>query len=145
VPTILGVAASPLSAHPGPGLAIPVLAGENMARGDIVYMRQAGGTDFEFWLAPTSQFNPTGTVFDASVSAGSYFLMTISGIGWIRPESGITAVRGYVAFVSASEIGRADQDAAAPASAVEHFREVGHFVEDGSGAGVAARGIIHFN
>lgn len=145
MPTITVSAASGLVVTPEGGLAVRVLAGENMARGDIVYMRQAGGADNEYWRTPTSQFNPTGTVWDTSVTAGNYFTMVVAGLGYIRPESGITATRGYVAFTSASEVGRADQDAAAPASSVEHFREVGHFVATGSGNGVATLAVIHFN
>lgn len=145
MPTISVFAASGVVVTPEGGIGIRVLAGEDMARGDIVYVRTAGGADGQYWRTPTSQFNPTGTVWDVSVTAGSYFTMIISGVGYVRPESGITATRGYVAFISSSEVGRVEQSAAAPASTTDHFREVGHFTEDGSGAGVATKAVIHFN
>jgi len=46
-------------------------------------------------------------------------------------------------FVSATQAGRVNQSSSTPTT--EHWRECGHFINTGSGAGVLAKAIIHFN
>jgi hypothetical protein len=125
------------------GFAVRLIAGENLNRGEIVYIPQAGtGNDGEVRKAPTSNEMPFGVVF-ANASAAAEVVVVVSGIAYLLPESGKTAARGGVAFVSSSEAGRADFSTSTPTT--EHWREVGHFLDTGSGNGVITRAILHFN
>lgn len=114
---------------------------ENVTRGDVV---EVGATDMQMKKIAVDSDKPVGTVFDVSVSAGEKAWITTDGVGYIKPESGVTATRGDVCFSSDAEAGTCDMQAAVPA-ATRHFREIGHALEDGSGAGAVVRGIIHQN
>ena len=75
---------------------------------------------------------------------GARLYVVIGGIAYVLPNAADTATRGYVIYSSSTTAGRVDQASAVPAITV-HVREVGHWLETGSGAGVKARAIIHFN
>jgi hypothetical protein len=85
---------------------------------------------------------PIGVVF-ADATANAEVVVVTSGIAYVLPESDQTGARGNVIFVSASEAGRVDQSASTPTT--EHWREVGHFIDTGSGNGALTRAILHFN
>lgn len=124
------------------GYAVKVVAGEQLYRGEVVYIKQTGGADGKVWKAPAGNEMPVGVVF-ADAAADAEVWIVKSGLAYVLPESGKTAARGYVIFVSASEAGRVDLSATAPG--VEHWRECGHFLDTGSGNGALTRAFIHFN
>ncbi len=131
---------------PDGGFAIRVIAGENLVRGNIVALIQgAGGTDGRVRRAPTSgneQDMPLGAVF-AAANTGEYVWVTVSGIAYALPATTVTAARGYVAFVSSSVAGMLDQSNSG--AAAQHWRECGHWLDTGTGAGALTRIVMHFN
>jgi hypothetical protein len=126
------------------GLAVKLVAGEALIKGNIVYVKQASGTDGRVWKAPIDSDMPIGAVYDGGVSAGDDVWVTVAGKAQVLPETSITAVRGYVIYCSATTAGKVDQAATVPADPT-HFRECGHFLADGSGAGELTLAVLHFN
>ena len=126
------------------GLAVKLRADEALSEGEIVTFYQTGGA-LDVRKAPTAGdmlSMPIGAVYaDAADQADVW--VVVAGIAYVLPESGITAAIGDVAFTSASEAGRADQDASVPTT--EHWREIGHWAENGAGNGLKARMVLHFN
>jgi hypothetical protein len=124
------------------GYAVKLIAGEALNKGEVVYINPAGA-DNNVYKAPTSNEMPIGIVY-ATVTSTSSVWIVVSGIAEVLPETGITAVRGDVIYTSASQAGRVEQAASVPVAAT-HFRECGHFLANGSGAGVLTKAILHFN
>lgn len=122
------------------GYDVALTAGEDLYRGEVV---KVGGSDDNVIKAAIDDDMPIGTVFD-DASSGNSVWITVAGIGYAKPEADVTAVRGDVIYVSTGTAGRVDQDAALPAVAM-HNREVGHFIRNGSGDGVATPAVLHFN
>lgn len=131
---------------PEGGLAVKVVAGEALSRGNVVYVKQSGGADGKVWKTVYTDGEsiqmPTGVVY-ADASANADVWVVTGGIAYALPESGITAARGNVAFCSNAESGRLEQGATAPVA--EHWRECGHWLDTGSGNGALTRLMIHFN
>jgi len=126
------------------GYAIKLTAGEDLYQGEVVYLYTgAGAADLAVRKAPVDSDMPIGFVYADASSAASVWIV-IAGIGYVKPEAGTTLARGYIIYVSAGTAGRVDQSATLPAVA-QHNRECGHVLENGSGAGVVARAVIHFN
>ena len=128
---------------PEGGFAVLLRAGEDLVAGEVVYIPQTGtGYDGEVRKAPTSSDMPIGVVYaDAKVTEGVWIVT--NGRVAVLPETGVTAARGNVIFTSASQAGRVDKSATAPVN--DHWREVGHYLVNGTGNGVAAMAILHFN
>ena len=122
------------------GLAVKLIAGEDLVVGNTVYNRVAGGADGTVWRTQVGEDMGIGAVY-AAVSTGDPVWVVVAGIGYLLPLAATTAVRGYVAYCGA-EVGRVDQAAAVPAIAT-HVKEMGHFINTGGGAGVATLAIIH--
>lgn len=129
------------------GFWVRMVAGEALYRGEVVASIQgAGGADGKVWKCPTSGNEndmPLGVVY-ADASANAEVWIITSGIAYVLPTSGVTATRGYVLTASTTTAGRVDQAATVPAAAT-HFKEVGHFIDTGSGNGALTRAIVHFN
>lgn len=123
--------------------AVLLRAGEDLVAGEVVYIPQTGtGYDGEVRKAPTSSDMPIGVVYaDAKVTEGVWIVT--NGRVAVLPETGVTAARSNVIFTSASQAGRVDKSATAPVN--EHWRECGHYLVNGTGNGVAAMAILHFN
>lgn len=129
---------------PDGGLAIMLVAGEDLARGEAVQITQgAGGADGKVFKNAVDGDMPIGVVY-ADASANDDVAVVVSGIAYVLPNSGDTAVRGYIIYSSGSAAGRVAQATSIPAVAA-HNREIGHLLESGSGAGVAVRAVLHFN
>lgn len=128
---------------PDGGWAVRLVAGEALSRGNGVYVRQAGGTDGRVWKVPVDGDMCIGVAY-ADAAAGDAVWVTVAGIALVLPASTVTATRGYVLVSSAAEAGRADQSASVP-SATSHWREWGHFLDTGAGAGALTRALLHFN
>jgi hypothetical protein len=125
------------------GVAIKVVAGENLFEGEVVQITQAGGADGKVYKNAVNSDMPVGVVY-ADALADEDVWIVVSGIAYVLPTAGVTATRGYVIYSSGTTAGRVDQAASVPA-ALQHFREVGHFLFTGSGNGVKTKAIIHFN
>jgi len=123
------------------GFDIKLTAGEALFRGEAV--RIDPNNDNYVVKAPIDADMPIGTVFD-DADNGADVWVTVAGRGYAKPTAAVTATRGYVMICSGTTAGRVDQSATVP-SATQHFRECGHFTENGSGAGVAAAAVLHFN
>jgi hypothetical protein len=128
---------------PEGGFAVKVVAGEAVALGEVVYSKVSGGADGKVWLNPIDGDMPIGVVYAAAAADADLWVVT-SGIASVLPNAADTATRGYVIVSSSTTAGRVDQSATVP-SAATHFREVGHWIDTGSGAGAATRAIVHFN
>lgn len=122
------------------GYAVLLTAGENLYLGEVVYIATADDTVYK---APTSNEMPVGVVY-ANATTGNGVWVVVSGRVKVLPESGVTATRGYVMTTSTTEAGRVEQSATVPAITT-HMREVGHFLNSGSGNGIASFAIVHFN
>ena len=128
---------------PEGGYAILVVAGENLATGEVVYIKQTSGADGKVWKNPTDGDMPIGVCY-LTASADASVWVVVAGIVGVLPTSGVTATRGYVMYSSGTEAGRVDNSTGAPVATV-HFREVGHFLDTGAGNGLITRAIVHFN
>lgn len=128
------------------GRAIQLVAGEALSRGNIVCIKQTGGVDGQVFKVPiTGNENemPIGVVY-ADAALGAAVTVVVNGIAYVLPESTVTAARGNVLFTSTTEAGRATQSATGGATTA-HWRECGHWLDTGSGAGALCRAILHFN
>lgn len=125
------------------GLAVKVVAGENLVRGEVVYVKSTSGADGKVWKNPIDGDMPVGIVY-ANADADAEVIIITNGIAYVLPNAADTAVRGNVIFSSSTTAGRVDQAASTPA-ATQHFRECGHWLDTGSGAGTITRAIVHFN
>ncbi len=129
---------------PDGGLFVYLTAGEALVRGEVVYCPQApAGASGKVWKNAVNSDMPLGVVY-ANADANAPVKVVVSGIAYVLPEAGFTAARGNVIYSSDATAGRVDQSAGIP-SATQHWREIGHFIEDGSGNGAAARALLHFN
>jgi hypothetical protein len=126
------------------GIAIKMLAGETLAEGEVVQCTQPpGGADLTVFKNALNSDMPLGVVYQ-DAAQGAVVYVVVSGIGYVLPLAAATATRGYVIYSSGTTAGRVDQAATVPAIAT-HVKEVGHFIETGSGNGVKARAVLHFN
>lgn len=127
------------------GFAIKLTAGENLSKGEVVALIQ-GGTDNQVLKTPTGGNEndmPIGVVY-ADALSGANVWVVVSGVAKVLPQAADTAARGYHLSASTSTAGRVAQAATVPVEAT-HFREIGHWIDTGSGAGVITRAVIHFN
>jgi hypothetical protein len=128
------------------GLAVLMVAGETLSRGNIVFAKNAGGADGKAWKTVYTDGEsiqmPLGFVYQDAAADADVWIVT-NGIAYALPETGITAARGNVVVVSNAEHGRVEQSATVPTT--EHWRECGHWIDTGSGNGALARLIVHFN
>ena len=122
------------------GYAVKMTAGENLYAGEVVGV---GSADSTVVKAPINSDMPIGIVY-ADATSGNSVWVVVAGLAYVLPNASNTAVRGDVMTVSSTTAGRVDQSATVPA-ATTHFRECGHFVAAGTGAGVKTLAIIHFN
>lgn len=132
---------------PEGGIATLMTAGENLAAGEVVSVLQSpSGADNTVHKTPISGNSndmPMGVVY-AAATTGNDVWIVVSGVADVLPTAAVTAARGYVMTASTTTAGRVDQAAAVPVAAT-HFKECGHFIATGSGAGAKTRAIIHFN
>jgi len=131
---------------PEGGFAILVTADEAIAVGETCAVIQGGTTDRVKRTPISGNENdmPVGIAYTAAASAGSTFWMVTTGRVAVKPDAGVTAAKGYIITTSSTTAGRVAQAAVAPASAT-HFKECGHFLVAGTGAGIAADALVHFN
>lgn len=138
------IGAGPLSGITSEGgYYITVTAGEALTRGEVVQITQAGGADGKVFKNAVGSDMPIGVVF-ANALINTSVKIIVSGIAYVLPEPLITATRGYVIYSGGTTAGRVDQAATVPATTT-HFKEVGHFLDTGSGNGAITRAILHFN
>jgi hypothetical protein len=123
------------------GFYVVLVAGEDLARGEVV--SNSTTTDGRVVKNPTESDMPWGVVY-ADATTGNPVKIVTDGIAYVLPESGVMAARGYVIYSSGSEAGRGAQASSVPA-ALQHWREIGHFIDTGSGNGALTRAIIHQN
>lgn len=128
------------------GYAISMTAGENLAQGEVVSIMQSTGTDGQVYKTPIAANEtdtPIGVVYAAATTGNPVWIVT-NGIADVLPDTAITAARGNTLSVSTTTAGRVQQAATIPA-ATQHWREIGHFMNTGSGNGALTRAVIHFN
>lgn len=128
------------------GTATKELAGEALAKGEVLCSLILG-TGKKITKIPTtgaSHSMPIGVVLTAASGDGEYFWMAQPGSKvQVLPESGITAAKGNVLVTSTSAAGRVAQYSTVPTS--DHWDEVGHWLEDGTGNGALTLAFLHFN
>lgn len=126
------------------GLAVKVTAGETISKGNIlVYL--IGGTSGKVTKCPTtgvSHSMPVGVALTGGNTDASIWMAT-NGLVQVLPETDITAAFGNILITSPDTSGLAGQYSTVPTS--DHWDEVGHWAETGSGNGVLALASIHFN
>lgn len=125
------------------GYAVSLIAGEILAEGEVVQITQAGGADGKVYKNAIDGDMPIGVVYKAAVADAAVYVV-VAGIAYVLPEAGYTATRGYIIYSSDATAGRVDQATTLPAVAF-HNREVGHWLDTGTGNGVKTRAILHFN
>jgi len=128
------------------GQALLATASEAIAKGQIC-CALIGGTSNKVSLCPTSGAShsmPIGVALTAASGDGqTFWLAQVGSKVQVLPESGITAAMGNVIVTSTSVAGRASQSSTVPGN--DHWDEIGHFAENGSGAGALALAYIHAN
>ena len=127
------------------GLAIRVTANAKIGVGQIVcWLQGASGADYKVNLVPTSGNSidmPIGVaVSDIAQKATGWII--VAGYALVQPAIGVTPVRGYVVFCSATQAGYADQ--AASGATAQHWREIGHWCA-GWTQGELTPATLHFN
>jgi len=130
---------------PEGGIATLMVADEAIAIGSMCSAIQ-GGTANRVKKTPTSGNEndmPIGVAYSTATAAGDSFWMVVSGRVGVLPDTGVTAAQGYVLYSSATTAGLVAQTAS-PSAGV-HFKECGHFLNTGTGAGVITDAVIHFN
>lgn len=141
-----GIEGPKVKLTPEGGIATLVIADEAISVGHVCAIIQ-GGTANRVKRCPTSGNEndmPVGVAYSAAGAAGDPFWMVVSGRVGVLPDTGVTAAQGYILTTSATTAGLIAQAATAPAAAT-HFKEIGHFINTGSGAGVITDAIVHFN
>jgi hypothetical protein len=127
------------------GRAIKCVAGEALAKGEVVCYLQ-GGTQGRVYKCPTSGNSadmPIGIVYASVANAGDAVWIVVCGRAEVLPEAGLTLTMGYVCSVSTATSGRVTQESTP--STVQHWREVGHPELNGAGNGYLTFAMIHFN
>jgi hypothetical protein len=124
------------------GHSIWVIAGEDLAEGEIVYIPTTLASKVVL-KNPVDSEMPMGAVY-ADAKIGELVQVVVGGIAYVLPEAAVTATKGYIIYSSNAEAGRFDQSATLPA-VTQHNREIGHTLESGSGAGVKVLAVLHFN
>jgi hypothetical protein len=124
------------------GHSVWLIAGEDLVEGEIVYIPTTGDSKTVL-KNPIDSDMPIGAVY-ADAKIGELVQIIFGGIAYVLPEAAVTAAKGNILYSSNAEAGRVDQSAALP-SVTLHNREIGHLLENGSGAGVKALAILHFN
>lgn len=126
------------------GYAVKLIAGENLAEGEVVQITQgAGGATMTVFKNAINSDMPMGVVYEAA-SLGAAVYVVVAGVAYVLPNPNDTATRGYIIYSSTGTAGRVDQANAVPAVAT-HVKEVGHWLETAVAGGTKARAIIHFN
>lgn len=126
-------------------LAIKVTGGEAIDKGMVV-CALIGGTSGKFTKVPISGVShsmPVGVALTACSGDGQTFWMAICGLVQVKPDAAITAAMGNVIVSSDTTAGLVQQYSTVPAA--DHWDEIGHFTETGSGNGALALAIVHFN
>ena len=126
---------------PEGGFYIQVVAGETLTRGQVVMM--SATTDGRVVKNAIDGDMPIGVVYADAASAAAVKIV-VSGIAYVLPDTGITAARGNVIYSSSTAAGLVQQASSVPVAAT-HFREIGHWLDTGSGNGAICRAVIHFN
>jgi hypothetical protein len=120
------------------GLAVPVLFGEDLSKGMVVTaMQGAAYLDRHVYKVPTSGNEldmPCAIVYQNAYKFQIGYVVT-NGLVYVLPVSTATATRGYIGYIGNSEAGRVEVAAAVPA-VTSHNREICHWFETASGAGV---------
>lgn len=117
-----------------------LVAGEALFQGEVV---KVGAVNGQVIKAAIDDDMPVGTCY-ADIANGASGWITVGGVGYAKPTAAVTATRGWVIYVSAATAGRVDQAALLPA-VVNHNREVGHYLYNGTGNGVATLAMLHWN
>ena len=105
-----------------------------------------GGTSGKVSKVPTSGAShsmPAGVALTAASGNGATFWNAKTGLVQVLPESGVTAAMGNVIVSSTNEAGKVAQYSTVPVN--DHWDELGHWTQTGSGAGVLTLASIHFN
>ena len=127
------------------GLACLEIAREALVKGNTTcYL--IGGTSGKVSKVPTSGAShsmPAGVALTAASGDGATFWNAKTGLVQVLPESGVTAAMGNVIVSSTNEAGKVAQYSTVPTS--DHWDELGHWTQTGSGAGVLTLASIHFN
>ncbi len=126
------------------GFAVAMTAGSDLAEGEVVSILQAGANNTVFRTPISGNENdmPLGAVL-ADALLGETVWVVVSGRAYVLPEAALTAALGDVMYTSGTTAGRVAQ--AASTGTAQHWRECGHWIEAGSGAGVKALAVMHFN
>lgn len=122
------------------GIMVNLTAGENLVQGEVVHISTA---DENVYKNPIDGDMPIGVVY-ADATAGNPVWIVHSGRALVLPNAADTAVRNYIIYSSSTTAGRVSQSATLP-SVAAHNREVGHWLSNGSGAGVLTYAILHWN
>lgn len=133
---------SNLRITPEGGIAVKMLAAGAIAKGEVVYVTTGASASKVIAKAVIDCDMPVGVAYEA-IADTAWGWVVISGFVQVLPLSNATAAKGNVIYCSGTA-GRVDQAASLPAVAL-HNREIGHFVENGSGNGALALAVVHFN
>lgn len=126
------------------GIAIKLTAGENLVKGNIVYVSAANT------VKKCLQNNPDviGVVYISANNATNVWVV-VSGVAYVYFTGNTTPghiARGFVTSDGGYVAGQALSEAypTSPFASDKHFYEVGHVIEARTGAGLA-KCVLHFN
>jgi len=128
------------------GIAVKVTNGTGVAtvKGSVIAVSTTTASRF---ILQSNEFDAFGIVYESGVADGSEAWVIIQGVAEVLWKNSTTATKGYVAL-SADTDGRA-VNVAVPSGnpvAAEHFKEIGHVMEDNSGGtNQLVKVILHFN
>ena len=121
-------------------------SGANSVAGNLVIA--SGTTDDAVTTATAGDVDIIGVFLDSGISDGSEAWVVFSGIADVMMEDNTASTRGNWVAMSRGENAVA-LNQASPATAPQHFEEIGHCIESvaagGAGTNILARCVLHFN
>lgn len=116
-------------------------SGEQITRGSVVRPVRSG-TDSVILTSPNS-LDPIGIAY-ADMEPAVYGWIVIAGIADVYVDNPDKVLSGYWLGVSTTMVGQCTARLEPPIIPEEHFREVGHTIQERTGPGLV-RSVLHFN
>ena len=123
-------------------LAVRYTAQSAISRGLVVCVDQPSGPIKPVPASGNEADMPIGVAVE-NIAQGEKGWVAVCGRVYVQPNEEVSPVAGYIIYCSSSVAGVVEQ--AANVGFANHWREVGHWVEDNEESGALTLAQIHFN
>jgi len=127
------------------GIAIRMInkTGSASVKGTVVAISST--TDNAVMVNPIDSDTPFGVIYDSGIADGQSVWVVTSGQAQVLLVNTVAGTRGYIAYSSATVVGRVDLSSTAP-GITQHMREIGHTAESKlAGTNILCNIVLHFN